>query len=207
MHRVRILLALVMLLSPSALQATEIDQTANSAVIGGPRIRPDESRAVKLLIEGIRRSGTIRALVDRIEDSDVIVYVQMEPTLRKTQLGGMLTWVTATARFRYVRVSINPELGFDRAIAVLGHELQHAVEVANAPAIISASSLEAHYRKHGIAMGQLHTSEWDTEAARVMGDDVRRELAGARNLRTTESLQAFDPRLWHVVYRQARERS
>lgn len=197
MHRRRILLALLALVIPVGAVAAP-----GRSVVGGPRIRPHDDRSATLFLEGLQRSDTLRAIVDRLETHDVIVYLQMQPGL-KSRLAGRLTWMTAASRFRYVRVSLNPELSGDIAIATLGHELQHALEVANEPSIVNATSLDAFYRKNGIS---IRAHEWDTDAARDVGDAVRKDLAGTRGLRVTETTPVFDPLEWDVVYRSMRER-
>lgn len=169
--------------------------------IAVPRIRPVERRSANLLLEGLQRSETVRALVDRLEGKDLIVYVEMQPKL-KARLAGALTWVTATPKFRYVRISWNPDISTNAAIATLGHELQHALEIAAQPSIVSDSTLEAYYREHGIDM-RSHNG-WDTIAARDRGDDVRRELASVRMPAVIESLQDGDPSEWQVAYRRTR---
>ncbi len=167
-----------------------------------PRVRSSDRRTAVLLTQGLQRSVTIRALVNRLEERDVIVYIEMRPALKK-RLAGTLTWLTATVAHRYVRISINPEMSTDMAISTLGHELQHALEVANAPEIVSAQTLETFYRVHGDT-SRAESNGWDTEAARVTGEDVRRELAGMRAGRVADSIQQFDPDAWLVVYRRAR---
>lgn len=158
---------------------------------GGPRLRPYDARSASLLLQGIERSATLRAIVDELERQDVFVYIEMQPAL-KQPLAGTLTWLAKTAAFRYVRISINPSLGGGLAIATLGHELQHALEVARQPSIVSETSLASYYQQHGISM-RSHTNGWDTIAARVVGDAVRREVAGVHGTSVAESIQAFDP--------------
>ena len=166
------------------------------------RVRAADVRSAQLLVLGLQRSDTIRALVNQLEERDVIVYIEIQPALKR-RLAGTLTWLTATAAHRYVRISINPELSTDLAISTLGHELQHAVEVAHAPQIVSNRTLEHFYREHG-ENSRYERNGWDTEAARVAGDDVRRELADGRPARVVDSIQPFDPDQWRIVYRRAR---
>jgi hypothetical protein len=174
------------------------------------RVRSADARSASLLTQGLDRSATVRALVQQLEQRDVIVYVETQPSLRK-RLAGKLTWLTRTKNHRYVRVSINPELNTDMAIATLGHELQHALEVANASEIVSERALEQFYQIHGDS-SRVDVNGWDTQAARVAGDEVRRELAAnarlareakSRAARVTDSIQQFDPNDWMVLYRRA----
>jgi hypothetical protein len=141
---------------------------------GVSRVRPHDARSASLLSQGLQRSRTMRAIVGELQQRDVIVYIQMQPSLRGRLLG-KLTWVTGTRRFRYLRIFLNPAESQDVIIATLGHELQHAVEVAHEPSIVSDETLEAHYRTHGIRM-TAHDNGWDTELARITGDTVRREI-------------------------------
>ena len=167
-----------------------------------PRVRSGDTRSAALLTKGLERSATIRALVHHLEQRNVIVYIQIQPALKR-RLAGTLTWITNTPTHRFVRVSINPELKTEDAIATLGHELQHALEVAQAPEIVSAQTLEKYYARHG-EISRTERNGWDTQAARTAGDDVRRELAETRNARVADSIQQFDPDDWLNVYRRAR---
>jgi hypothetical protein len=168
---------------------------------GGPRVRPHDARSAALVLEALERSQTIRALVEALESRDVIVYVQVQPML-KERLAGSLTWVTSTGKYRYVRISWNPLLSTATAIATLGHELQHALEVADNPAIVSDTSLADFYRINGISM-RAHNG-WDTLAARDRGDAVRREIASVRATRPGDIVLDFTPDSWQLMYQQAR---
>ena len=88
---------------------------------GGARIRPQDARSIQLLRDGIARSETFRALVDRIEASHVFVYVQISPFI-KSSLAGKLTWMTQAGRYRYLRATLNPEQTTDQLIASLAHD-------------------------------------------------------------------------------------
>jgi hypothetical protein len=142
---------------------------------GGPRIRPQDPRITQVLKEGAARSATFKALVDRIEASNVIVYVAVNPSLRAS-LSGALTWMTQAGDFRYVRASISPEMTFDHMIASVAHELQHAVEVIEDETVIDERTLVALYRRIGLPSRAAGPSGWDTEAAQRTGTQVRREL-------------------------------
>ena len=206
MHRFRTLIATLALVIPvTALAAPDpVPPLQANRANGGPKVRPNDRRSAALLVEGLRLSATVRRLVDQLEQRRVVVYIQIENRL-KGRLAGSLTWITGTTHIRYVRISINPELRGAAAVAVLGHELQHAIEVANEPSIVDNKSLNAFYREHGISTS-VHRNNWDTEAAQLVGRDVRRDLSNARNSYVLESLDDFDPLDWHIVYRRAREK-
>jgi hypothetical protein len=177
----------------------------DAAPARSPRVRPHDARSASVLLQGIQRSETVRLIVNRLEAQDVIVYIEMQPALRG-DLAGRMVWLAATQSIRYVRVSLNPQLSTETLVAVLGHELQHALEVASSPSIVDEPSLEAYYRKHGMST-RSHVSGWDTQAARDAGDLVRKELATSPARTVVESTLAFDASTWNGVYRRARDRS
>jgi hypothetical protein len=194
-------LTAILITAPGALFAAP-GANADDPSARSPRVRAGDSRTATILLKGLERSDTIRSLVRQLEQRDVIVYLEMQPYMKRP-LAGTMTWITATATHRFVRISINSELSTDAAVATLGHELQHALEVANAREIIDSQTLAAYYAKHG-DNNRRHNNGWDTEAARVAGEDVRRELAGLPTTRVAESIQELNPDDWLIVYRRTR---
>lgn len=165
------------LLIPVALFAAVVTSSAFAAggPDGGPRLRPQEPRLVQVINEGSARSTTFKALVDRIEGSNVIVYVAINPTLRAS-LSGALTWMTRAGNYRYLRASISPDMTFDQMIASVAHELQHAVEVIEDESVINESTLVTLYKRIGQPSRVAGPSGWETAAAQRTGTQVRREL-------------------------------
>lgn len=168
--RMLLTVALVAILSISSALAAER--------VGGPRLRPQDSRVAQVLKEGAARSATFRALVDRIEASNLIVYVAVNPIL-KSSLSGGLNWMTRAGDFRYVRASIRPDLTFDQMIASVAHELQHAVELIEDESVIDERSLDVLYKRIGQPSRAAGRSGWETLAAQRTGTQVRRELVAA----------------------------
>src|SRR5262245_31325756 len=69
------------------------------------QIRTTSERLQQLVHEGIRFSPTFQALVDRLDDSDVVVY--LEEDLRTPDgIDGRLTFLAAVAGRRYVKVRV-----------------------------------------------------------------------------------------------------
>lgn len=168
--RVLLAVALVGFVSISSVLAAER--------IGGPRLRPQDGRSTQVLREGAARSETFRALVNRIEASNVIVYVAVSPIL-KSNLSGQLTWMTRAGEFRYVRASIKTDLTFDQMIASVAHELQHAVEVIEDESVTDEPSLVALYKRIGHQSRSAGPTGWETVAAQRTATQVRRELVAA----------------------------
>lgn len=159
---------------------------------GDPHLRPQDDRVAQAVANGARRSATFKSLVDRIERSQVIVYVAVNPTM-KSNLNGMLTWMTQAGGFRYLRASISPDLSSDQMIATVAHELQHAAEVIADESVVDEKTLTELYKRIGHPSGVEAPYRWETAAAQETGYQVRRELVGAatmilaRNGPTTKS--------------------
>jgi hypothetical protein len=89
-----------------------------------------------------------------------------------------LTFVSFAAGTRYLMVRVDRwgRAPWDR-VAQLAHELQHAMEIAQAPEVQDAASLARLYRRIGWACG---TRSFESDQARITGNLVRDQL---RNLR------------------------
>ena len=144
-----------------------------SAASIGPRVRAATAPVQALLAAGARRSSTFARLLRELDATDLVVYV--EETLRlPLGLDGRLTFLTTAGGIRYVRVQIPEGVGVFAAISTIGHELQHALEIAAHPQVRDSAGLAALYRQIGVQ----GTSEdrYDTAEARVIGRRVRAEL-------------------------------
>lgn len=138
-------------------------------------IRTTDRRLIRLLHDGVRGSETFRRLVDRLRQSDVIVYLECGGTASP---GGRLTFVTAAANWRYVHVRVARLASADVQIALIGHELRHAVEVADAPAVVDLPSLAREYQRIGFpSPGQDPGASFDSSAAIDAGYRVLREMS------------------------------
>lgn len=137
------------------------------------RVRTVDSRVRSTLFNGVVRSRTFASLVDAIDRSDLIVYIELQHELPRA-LEGRLVLASKAGGQRYVRIQLHARLAQDQMIAVLGHELQHAVEIAGAPEIRDEGSLRRYYQRAGAGMSD--SAGYDTQAARDAGDMVKREL-------------------------------
>jgi len=138
-------------------------------------VRGASAEAQALVADGLRRSETIRSLVAALEASDVIVYVDMVYVARGPVAATSLT--TANAAVRMLRVRISPILDADRALEILGHELQHAAEIAADARVRDAASLRAHSEAVGWAT-DASNDHFETKAAVSAERLVRCDLAG-----------------------------
>jgi hypothetical protein len=160
----------------TGLRARALDPAASPKPthVAGPHVRGASPRMAKLLDLAIQRSHTFAALVKAIDATDVIVHVEEIRTL-PTGVDGRLTFVHAAGGVRYVRAQVAMGRGAIDTMSVVGHELQHALEVALAQDVRDEASFEALYMRIGDR--PAHPDRYDTAAAREAGRRVRNEMS------------------------------
>jgi hypothetical protein len=92
-------------------------------------IRCESDSLREALRLGLTDSPTFRATAEELARSNLIIYLETN-TILPHGLQGMLSLVTTAGGFRYVRISIRPGLRSNVLVAMIGHELRHAVEIA-----------------------------------------------------------------------------
>jgi hypothetical protein len=142
------------------------------------RVRTTDTRLRRLVDQGARESPTFRTLVDRLNASDVVVYLHCEVVNASRRVDGRLVFVAAAGGFRYVVVRLAWLVPRERQIAILAHELQHAVEIAETPAIVDRPSLAREYARIGFVSSRTDVAgmAFETVAAAAVGERVLREL-------------------------------
>ena len=75
----------------------------------------------------------------------------------------------------YLHAQVTSGLRFEELIAIAGHELQHALEVAAHPKVRDGKGMRALYERIGIRTGSF--DRYDTAEAQSMGRRVRAELS------------------------------
>lgn len=146
-----------------------------SAVLESPtrHVRAMHPYVSGLLKDGFQRSATFARLVMRLERSDLIVYIDSQADL-PAGIEGRLLVGSASHGFRFVRIQIGILDSVKDAIALLGHELEHANEIADAPDVIDLRGFVALYERIGTRSGW---HQYETKMAQEAGRQVRRELA------------------------------
>lgn len=171
-HRLR--LRVLLLVVTIAIGSTS-DARAGEHDLPIPHIRTSDPHLRALIDQATVTSATVRALIDRITASDVIVFVTREPD-PSVRADGRLNFMAAAGGFRYVIVRLKP-MRRAAAIAMLAHELQHAAEIADAPSVVDEAALAREYERIGYRSHAAHGREaFDTKAAVETGRRVVEEL-------------------------------
>jgi hypothetical protein len=164
-------------LTAALLAASPVMSAESDAVAGDPlgsHVRGATPAVKALIARGAQRSPTFKGLIEQLNASDVVVYLETTEAL-PARLDGRLVFITAAGGVRYLRVQVAPGLGFEQLIAVAGHELQHALEVAMHPEVRDTDGMRTLYERIGVASGIR--DRYDTVAAQSTGRRVRAEMS------------------------------
>lgn len=158
------------LLASRPMQVLAQDAIADSL----PRIRSLDLLAATVLEAAVRESTTVVGLIAELRRSDVIVHVQTG--ILPCHVNGITRLVTATRAVRYLRVVLRIPNSMRDLVAVLGHELRHAVEIGAMPEVRDLHAFAAAARE----MGWATSGEgfFETKEACAAGRAVWRDLAG-----------------------------
>ena len=138
-------------------------------------VRATEPRLLTLIEAGLAHSNTFRRLIDTLNASDVIVYI--EPKLTRQALRGYLAHhIVATGGRRYLHIAIQTQGSERHLISLLAHELQHAVEVSQYPDVHDARGLEQLFSRLALQFGCDSFTCFETQAARDVETIVGKEF-------------------------------
>ena len=179
--------AIVLLFTIDPIAFVPADVPAPASAAREYHVRGVDSRVRDWIRIGASGSLTFSTLLDRLATSDVIVYVEIVPRI-STGVSGHLLFVTSTRTVRYLRVALADDGGRTEMVSRLGHELQHAVEIADAPCVRDSEAVARFYQ--AIGGTDMGGSRYDSAAARAAGERVREELtASVKSMRDRHSSQ------------------
>ena len=142
------------------------------------RIRSISEKIGDILDEGSQRSPTFKGLVDVLEQSPALVYIEPGrcPSSRRLRLNGCLVDLGTAGGTRYLRIIVDVGFSTDNLIATVGHELQHAIEVQESNAMAHGD------REALIKAGARYVGAkvYETDKAQDVKEAILRDLRGAR---------------------------
>jgi len=134
--------------------------------------------AQQLLDEGIVRSPTMRRLLETLERSDVVAYLSVVRFEETPHAMANTKFLVAAGGSRYLVISVAARNTRDAQIALMGHELEHATEIAAASRVRDSRDMAGLYER--IGRRHISTREYETYAAGDTGVIVAWELAQNR---------------------------
>jgi len=142
-----------------------------------PRVRSTNPVIAAAIAEAKSRSETFRSLVRTIEGTDGIVYV--EPGRCRHGVPACLSlFVVAGDGYRLLRILVERAGDARSLMALLGHELRHAIELLVEPSVRSMAAAYSYYAREFPTAGGV----FETPAAIEAGIAVARDLENAANL-------------------------
>ena len=138
-----------------------------------PAVRPLDAWAEESIARASGRSALVRDLIATLEENHVVVHVETSAVMPEG-LGGMTRFVTASHGFRYLRITLLRRLETRERAAMLGHELQHAREIAESGADDQKAVQRLFEDLNGQAHG--HRISFETKAAVIAERQVSIEL-------------------------------
>jgi hypothetical protein len=137
-----------------------------------PRVRSSHAYLRAMIDQAIVRSSTFRRIVDAIQATDGIVYVE-HGNCQQGVRACLILDVTAAAGFRILRVIVDARQPDWDVMASIGHELRHALEVLEDPGLVDTPGVYLFY-------AQAHDEKarpFETRAAIDAGFAVRNEVS------------------------------
>jgi hypothetical protein len=155
--------------------------TAASQPIGA--LRPEVQDLRKTIQEGIDGSPTFRRLLERLNASNLVVYVRFGRCAGAVAGCTHLIAHQGTARRLLIVLDRFGRSPWD-LVALLAHELQHALEIADAASVVDVPSLRHLYATTGrrvyATTGRRGEEGYETDAAIRVARTVTSELAKRR---------------------------
>ena len=131
--------------------------------------------------QGLARSGTLRSLIAELERAHVIVFARISHDLA-SGIGGRTRFVGHGDGWRFLSIEIDDRRPKVDVLSMLGHELQHAVEVARTPEVVDDETLGALYERIGFCRKVCKCqADLETQAAIDVEKRVYTELFVGRS--------------------------
>jgi len=150
------------------------------------RLRTGNPAIAQLIARADEQSITFHNLLEDMARTDGLVYVETGVCGHGVR-ACMLHSIIRSGPFRLLRILIDPQYtNSDDAhlTGIIGHELQHALEVLSDPKITSAAAMFNFYNRTAPASGAFETA-----AALRVGDRITGEMetAGGEGLKLAEN--------------------
>jgi hypothetical protein len=140
---------------------------------GKGRVRSEDRLLAGLITRASLDSVTFRHLLNTIESTDGIVYLEAG-TCSHGVRACLQMWMQAAGGNRFLRVRVNKKLeGSDLDVmASIGHELQHAIEAFSDPSVVNGTMLYNFFRRYA----PTDSNRFETTTAVTIGNMIWDEI-------------------------------
>lgn len=139
------------------------------------RVRPLDPTVAAFILRGQAASPAFRRLVAALERSDVIVHVE-QVNRPGDGLAASTRFVTRAGGQRYVRITLYGNWSVYQTISLIGHELQHAGEVASAGWVVDQETCLELFSSIGHRTCNPRRVCYETDAAIAAGAEVLKDV-------------------------------
>jgi hypothetical protein len=160
--------------------AEDASRLASFALSPDSRLRCLDQEARHVVETALAVSPTVVRMVAELQSTDLIVGVETMLLPARASRGDT-TIILAAPGARHVRIRIGIPASQSDLVSVLGHELQHALEIAAAPDVRDAATLRSHYKEIGYTRSRAENFE--TDAALRAERQVSLEVAAYKAVR------------------------
>jgi hypothetical protein len=162
----------VVAVTAAAVLALAPGADARDAIANAPHLRAATDASAGLVTMAQAKSQTVRDLLAKLEQTDVVAYVHVA-TVPSGTPESSLRFGARSSRQRFVVVQVSNTAEALDQIALLGHELQHAVEMASARWVVDQGGMRSFFR----AMGwRAKGSSFGVETSAALGAERRIHL-------------------------------
>ena len=161
------------------LVAVLVTMMVGTAAVACDAVVPDHVRILDCQLtvavaHAARRSTTLKDLLERVQRTNGLVYIMPPPRSGSSVrlLGGLSHDISVAGSYRVLRIFVNGRPN-DAEMAIVGHELRHALEVLELSSATSEADVDTLYNRIGW-WTSTHTAE--TQAAIDAGNTIAREL-------------------------------
>ena len=168
------LLGVTVLLAAAELHASQGQEAAHVETPhdrAGSRVRSEEPSLSTLIQQATDRSPTFRRLVEAIQATDGLVYIQRGRCGHYVK-ACLVFWMGVSDTNRILRVIVEHGKTDVEAMASMAHELRHALEVLEEPSVRSGNDMYFFYKLGRSIKGET----FETQAAIDAGIAVYKEL-------------------------------
>lgn len=160
----------------TALSSVAVLPVAAQDLVTLPRVRSHSARVVEAIDRGTKSSPTFRRLIETIDATDGLVFVD-EGLCTNGVRACLVLSVTVAGPSRVLRILVNLRKAARgcETIEMIGHELQHAIEVLSNPRVRTDRQVYNFFD----VVGRTSAGRFETKAALKTGIAIAREGCGA----------------------------
>lgn len=144
-----------------------------------PRVRTTNAEIAALIDQARTSSATFVHLVDIIDTTDGLVYID-NGTCPGRYKACLMHSVTIAGPNRLLRIKVDIRRSDGELIALVGHELQHAIEILSNPALRNNAQVLTFYQSGGLGIfggGNAVETDAAVQAQLKISEEIRQRGA------------------------------